>query len=193
MNDVSGPMAPAVVKDISSVPFTHLLDVGGGSGTWTLAWLAVNPSAKATLYDLPHVVPMAEARLRAAGQLDRVRLVPGDFEKDPQLPTGADLAWISAIIHQQNRAENRDLFAKTFRALRPAGRVLIRDIVMDDSRTRPAVGALFAINMLTATRTGGTFTLAEIRQDLEASGFREIRQIRQDPWMNSVVMATKPA
>jgi len=121
---------------------------------------------------------------------DRVRLVAGDFMRGA-LPSGADLAWVSAIVHQNSRAQNRNLFAKVFSALEPGGLILIRDIVMK-SRTSPASGAMFAVNMLVNTNGGGTFTFAELRDDLSAAGFSKIRLLRRGQWMDSVVCASKP-
>jgi hypothetical protein len=108
------------------------------------------------------------------------------------LPPGADLAWVSAIVHQNSRAQNRDLFAKVLAALVPGGRIAIRDILMEADRTRPVAGALFAINMLVATEGGGTFTFDELREDLEAAGFAEVAVLRQDEAMDAVVVARKP-
>jgi len=190
MDVINRDAAAWLVDEIAPVPFTHLLDVGGGSGTWTIAWLAKDPEARATLFDLPHVIPLAEARLRDAGLLDRVTLAAGDFDTDA-LPTGADLAWVSAIVHQNSRDQNRDLFGKVRAALRPGGRILIRDIVMDASRTKPRGGALFAVNMLAATPGGGTFTFAELAEDLLAAGFTEAKQLREDEWMHAVVAARR--
>ena len=190
MDVINRDAAAWLVDEIAPVPFTHLLDVGGGSGTWTIAWLAKDPEARATLFDLPHVIPLAEARLRDAGLLDRVTLAAGDFDTDA-LPTGADLAWVSAIVHQNSRAENRTLFQKLHAALVPGGRILIRDIVMDASRTKPRGGALFAVNMLAATPGGGTFTFAELAEDLLAAGFTEAKQLREDEWMHAVVAARR--
>ena len=62
---------------------------------------------------------------------------------------------------------------------------------MDDARTTPISGALFAINMLVATEGGGTYTFSELREDLEATGFAEIEVLRRDEYMNSVVGARK--
>jgi precorrin-6B methylase 2 len=190
MDVVNREAAAGLVRALMPVPFTHLLDIGGASGTWTLAWLAESPAARATLFDLPPVIPQARERLGAAGLLDRVTLVAGDFYADP-LPAGADLAWVSAIVHQNSRAQNRALFRKIAAALVPGGRILIRDIVMDPTRTRPVSGALFAVNMLSATPGGGTFTFAELREDLEAAGFREAVQLREDDGMHAVVGARR--
>ncbi|MGA2017708.1 MAG: methyltransferase [Opitutaceae bacterium] len=191
MDNTSAPVADSVVRRVRPLRFSRLLDIGGASGTWTLAFLRACPTATAVLFDLPAVIPMAASRVAAAGMSGRVRLVPGDFTADP-LPDGADLAWVSAIVHQNSREQNRGLFAKVFSALVPGGRIAIRDMVMDEARTRPLAGALFAVNMLVATEGGGTFTFRELRRDLEAAGFDRAVVAHRDPGMNSVVVARKP-
>jgi SAM-dependent methyltransferase len=190
MDDISAPVADGVIAALRPVHFEHLLDVGGASGTWTAAFLRREPRARATIFDLPHVIPLAERRLAAAGILDRVRLVPGDFSSDP-LPPGADLAWVSAIVHQNSRVENRRLFRSVRDALAPGGAIAVRDMVMDPSRTTPVAGALFAVNMLVGTEGGDTFTFEEMREDLESSGFREVQLVRRDPGMHSIVLARR--
>jgi len=192
MDNISVPVAARLVADIGPPSFGHLLDVGGASGTWTIAFLRAVPDAMATIFDLPSVIPMAERRIAAAELSSRVKFVAGDFESDP-LPAGADLAWVSAIIHQNSREQNRRLFAGVFKALAGGGRVLIRDLVMEESRTAPIAGALFAVNMLVGTERGGTFTFEEIREDLGAAGFTDAAILRRTDAMDSVVGARKPA
>lgn len=191
MDNVSGPVASKLVADLQPLTFNHLLDVGGGSGTWTIAFLRANPTARATLFDLPKVMPQAQARLQSAGLTNRVTLAPGDFYVDP-LPPGADLAWISAIVHQNSQQQNRDLFARVFAALVPRGQILIRDFLMEPSRTTPVGGALFAVNMLANTESGSTFTVEELREDLAAAGFTDAKVLRQEETMHSVLAARKP-
>lgn len=190
MHVVSGPVADRVISDIHPPPFKHLLDIGGASGTWTMAFLRLAPQATATIFDLPEVIPMAEQRLRQAGFAERVKLVAGDFYVD-KLPAGADLVWLSAIAHQNSRRQNRELFARIHDALIPGGTLLLRDVVMNDDHTAPPGGAMFAVNMLVNTEGGGTYSLNEYREDLEASGFAHVRQLREDPWMNSVIQASR--
>ncbi|MBD3163037.1 MAG: methyltransferase domain-containing protein [Candidatus Latescibacteria bacterium] len=183
--------APKLVASLGALQFTHLLDIGGGPGTWTIAFLRAHPSARATLYDLPDVIPIAKKHVEAAGLSDRVDFAPGSFEEDPKLPSGADLAWVSAIVHMNSRQQNRDLFAKVHAALVPGGRILVRDVVMDDDHVTPAGGALFAINMLVNTERGGTFSFAELCEDLERSGFAEATLTRGERDMDSVVRARR--
>jgi len=191
MHEVSEPMAMPLVSSLGPLEFTHLLDLGGASGSWTIPFLILNPKASATIFDRPEVVPMARRMMKKVGLAGRVKLVPGNYNTDA-LPTGVDLAWVSAIVHQNSRAQNRAMFKRIFLALQPGGQIMIRDIVMDSSRTSPEGGALFAVNMLVGTRAGGTFTFAELREDLASSGFGKTKYLRRGEWMDSVVCATKP-
>lgn len=191
MHNICAPVVDRVIEAVQPLRFNRLLDLGGASGTWTIAFLRACPSATATLFDLPHVIPMARRRFAAAGLGRRVKLVAGDFMADP-LPRGVDLAWVSAIVHQHSRGQNRALFANVFEALTPGGHIAIRDILMDTTRTRPVAGALFAVNMLVATEGGGTFTFDELREDLAAAGFTRAGVRRRDETMNCIVVAKKP-
>jgi precorrin-6B methylase 2 len=190
MNNFSEAIAPQVIGRLMPLRFQRLLDIGGASGTWTIAFLLAVPDATAVLFDLPEVVPLARERFARAGVADRVTLVAGDYNID-RMPGGADLAWLSAIVHQNSREENRALYAKIHAALAPLGVLVIRDIVMDASRTQPPAGALFAVNMLVGTEGGGTFTFDEFREDLESAGFGEVELLYHDPGMNSLVRARK--
>ncbi|MFB0556149.1 MAG: methyltransferase [Phycisphaerae bacterium] len=190
MHNISKPIAAKVVGKLQPLKFSHLLDIGGASGTWTIAFLRAVPEAKATLFDLPPVISMAKERIAEAGLINRVTLVPGDFYTD-ELPYGADIAWLGAICHQNSREQNRALFAKVHKALKDDGVVVIRDVVMDPSHTSPKDGALFAINMLVATEGGGTYTFDEYRHDLCEAGFGKVILVHRDELMNSLIRAEK--
>lgn len=191
MHTISGPRADDLVARLGPLGFSHLLDVGGASGTWTLAFLRAAPGATATIFDLPDAIGQARQRIEATEYAARVSFAAGDFYRDP-LPTGADFAWVSAIIHQHSREKTRELFGKVYQALRPGGRIGIRDLVMEPDRVRPVAGAMFAINMLVQTEDGGTFTFQEIAEDLRMAGFRDPQLSIKTDDMDSVVMGRKP-
>ena len=168
----------------------RFIDIGGASGTYTWAFLETLPQAVGIIFDLP--VAIREARHRFAGTPlePRAAFVEGDFYQH-EFPGGFDFAWISAIIHQHGRAESQALFEKAYRALNPGGRIAVRDFVMEPSRTKPAQGTLFGVNMLVATRNGMVYTFDEIRADLEAVGFVHIRLAVPADTMSAVVIAEK--
>ncbi len=192
MHAIAAKLAPGVVAAVNPGAARNLLDVGGASGSYTLAFLRAVPGMRATLFDKPEVIPLARRRLGEAGVLERMTLVGGDFYRD-EFPPGHDLALISAIIHQNSPEENLDLYRKVFRALVPGGRVIIRDHIMEPGRTRPRDGAIFAVNMLVATRGGNTYTFEEIHTGLAQAGFVRIRLLQQGERMDGLVEGFKPS
>ena len=191
MHSIGAPMAKRIVEAANPGDSRALLDVGGGSGTYTIAFLRAVPGMHATLFDLPEVIEMARERLKHEGLLDRVTLVPGSFYLQ-EFPERHDLALISAIIHSNSFEENMELYRKVFRALGRGGRILVRDYVMSPDRTWPRDGTVFAINMLVGTTGGGTYTYDEIETGLRQAGFEKIRLLKQGEHMDAVVEAFKP-
>ena len=191
MHAIASPLAGRVVAAIVPGSSKALLDVGGGSGIYTLAFLQAAPAMRATLFDRPAVIEIAQHHLSRAGLLDRVTLVVGDFYRD-ELPPGHDLAFISAIIHQNSPEQNLDLFIKVFRSLNFGGRIVIRDHVMAEDRTYPRDGAIFAVNMLLGTTGGNTYTFEEIKVGLQQAGFTHIRLLQEGEQMDALVEAFKP-
>jgi predicted O-methyltransferase YrrM len=192
MHVVGQRLSQIIAESIDLSPYHKLLDIGGASGTYTIAFLKQNTAMNAVIFDLKTVLPMAEERIRESGLQDRVELVGGDFYID-ELPAGCDLALLSAIIHQNSPEQNLELYKKIYRALVPGGTLMIRDHIMEDNRIQPPAGAVFAINMLVATDGGDTFTFHEIKTALETVGFIDIRQIRQEEHMDGIVTAKKPS
>ena len=191
MHVVAEPQARAIVSAVNPGSAKALLDVGGASGTYTIAFLHAVPGMRATLFDMPEVVEMARERLSTAGMLNRVTLISGDFYQD-EFPRGHDLAFVSAIIHQNSTRQNVDLYKKVFRSLDQGGRIVIRDHVMDSDRLHPKDGAIFAVNMLLGTAGGGTYTFEEIDEGLSQAGFTDVRLIRSGEHMDALVQAFKP-
>ena len=177
MHSAASEMAPAVVAAVNLAGVRKMIDVGGGSGSYTLAFLQASPEIRATLFDLPEVIDMAKERIAAEGMIERVTLTAGDFYNDP-LPSGHDFALLSAIIHQNSLEQNKALYSNIYQALDPGGRIVVRDHVMSPDRTQPLDGALFAVNMLVGTSGGSTYTYDEIAAGLSSAGFCGIRQLQ---------------
>ena len=182
---------PETLKQLRDLQFRHLLDIGGASGNWTAGFLEVRPQAKATIFDLPNVIPLAQNYLSQRHMTDRVQWVSGDYNTDA-LPAGVDFAWLSAVAHQNSRDQNRGLFMRIFSALQPGGVLVIRDIVMAPDRTHPVPDALFAVNMLACTQGGNTYIMEEYEEDLRYAGFEKIELILEGQGMNSLIRASRP-
>ena len=168
--------APLVVQAVGPEAVRRLLDVGGGSGAYSIAFARANPALHADVLDLETVLPIASRYIVEAGLADRVHARRGDLRRD-HLGSGHDLVLLSAICHMLGPDENRDLFRRAFEALVPGGRIVIQDHVMDGDKTSPRAGALFAVNMLVGTLAGATYSEAEYGGWLGEAGFTGVRRV----------------
>jgi (2Fe-2S) ferredoxin/SAM-dependent methyltransferase len=169
--------APVVVRAVGADRVRRLLDVGGGSGAYSIAFAQANPELQADVFDLPSVVPIAERHIAAAGLSGRARTRTGDLRSDA-FGTGYDLVLLSAICHMLGPDENQDLLRRVHAALVPGGRVVVQDFVVDPDGTTPAHAALFALNMLVGTPAGSTYSEAEYTAWLRAAGHTDVVRVR---------------
>jgi predicted O-methyltransferase YrrM len=176
MHSNAAMRAPLVAKAVGTENVHRLLDLGGGSGAYSIVFAQANPNLKAEIFDLPDVLPIARGHIAEAGLTDRVTLRPGDMRKD-DFGKGYDLVLLSAICHMYSPEENIDLLKKTFRAVAQGGRLVIQDFILDPDKTSPRQAALFALNMLVGTPAGGTYNEAEYSGWMRSVGFADIRRI----------------
>ena len=165
---------------------TRMLDVGGGSGAYSLAFAKACPTLQAEILDLGAVVPLAEEYIRAAGLQGRVRVRPGDM-RTADFGEGFDLVLLSAVCHMWSEDDNRALIKRCAQALVPGGHLVIREFILDEDRTSPPFAAMFAINMLVGTEHGNSYTEDEYRTWMTEAGLGTI--VRPDPHGDVLVAA----
>ena len=191
MHTVAEKLAPGIAALIRPEAATCFLDVNGGSGAYTIAFLARSRSLHATLLDHPEILEHTRGYLRAAGCAELVELMAGDAESVPW-PTNQALVFLSALIHRLSADKSERMFRKAFESLEPGGRIVLRDHVMSENRLRPRAGVLFNVHMLVCTPEGRTYTFSEIRRGLERVGFIDVRLVQDGERMNGIVEAFKP-
>ena len=181
--------APLVVGAVDTEGVSRMLDVGGGSGAYSIAFASANEKLEVDLLDLAEVLPITQGHINSAGLAGRVRTRPGDLRVD-KLGEGYDLVLASAICHMLGVDENRDLLKRCFEALTPKGRLVIQDFILEPDRTAPKWAALFALNMLVGTQAGSTYTEAEYAGWLREAGFGEVRHVRL-PGPSSLIIGAR--
>lgn len=169
MNWRANRQAPEVAALLELPENGRVLDVGGGSGAYAAAFTARGGNVRAVVFDLPNVVALTRRHLADAEAGERVSVVAGDYLAD-ELPGGFSLVWLSHIIHSNSPDQNRNLFAKCRRALLPGGVLALQDFIMDEARTAPPFGTLFALNMLVNTEHGDTYTRAQVEGWMKEAG-----------------------
>ncbi|MCG3118196.1 MAG: 3-hydroxy-5-methyl-1-naphthoate 3-O-methyltransferase [bacterium] len=173
MHDRARKQAPAVAARLDLSGVARVLDVGGGSGAFAMAFVRATAEITATVFDLPNVVSLTQNYIVQEGLADKVKTVAGDYLID-DLGSGFDLVFLSAIIHSNSVEENRQLIRQCAEAVNPNGQIVVQDFIMNADRTSPAHGALFALNMLVGTEAGDTYTEAEVRSWMEEAGLSNL-------------------
>jgi cyclopropane fatty-acyl-phospholipid synthase-like methyltransferase len=176
MHDRAKKQAPQQLANIDLSGIKSTLDIGGGSGAYSMEFVSRKPEIDATIFDLPNVIPITKKFLDTEGFSDKVKTYAGDYTTD-DLPEGFDLVFLSAIIHSNSLETNQDLIKKSFLSLNKNGRIIIQDWIMNNDRTQPVSGAIFAINMLVGTEAGDCFTEQEVSEMLKAAGFKNILRL----------------
>jgi len=169
MHDRAVLQAPASVGQIDISRVTRVLDVGGGSGAYAMAFVRAKTGITATVFDLPEVLPLTRSYIERGGLAARVDTAAGDYLQE-ELGRDFDLVFLSAIVHSNSPPENAELILKCARALRPGGSVVVQDFIMDEERVTPSHGALFALNMLVGTSSGDTYTEGEVSGWMKEAG-----------------------
>src|SRR5262249_1769652 len=175
---------PTATKPVS------VLDLAAGSGVWSMAMAQQSPHVQVTAVDWPGVLPATRRTAERHGVADRFRFVGGDL-RDADFGTGHQIATLGHILHSEGKARSRALLKKAFAALAPGGTIMIAEWLVNDARTEPPPGLIFAVNMLVNTDAGDTFSFNEIRAWLEEAGFREARTL-EVPGPSPLVLANKP-
>lgn len=166
--------APAVIDRIDLKGVRIVADLGGGPGHYLAEMARRSPVIEPYLVDLPLTLGVARSILAQTEVFPRLRFVEWDFYRVPAPPPlpPLDLVFVSAVLHAESPARNRDLLRRVFPLVAPGGRVVVQENMVEGDRTQPKEAALFAINMLTATPGGRTYTEGEIRGWGEEAGFR---------------------
>ena len=186
MHDRAMKQAPQQLRKIDLSGINTMLDIGGGSAAYSMAFISLKPDMEATVFDLPNVVPITKQFIDKEGFSDKIKIYTGDYTVD-ELPQGFDMLFLSAIIHSNSLEVNKDLIRKCFRALNTNGKIIIQDWVMNNDRTQPASGAIFAINMLVGTEAGDCFTELEVTDMLEDAGFKNISRFEFESGLSQVI------
>ncbi|MGH7181365.1 MAG: methyltransferase [Nitrospiraceae bacterium] len=188
--------APKIAAEIDLRGARTLLDLGGGPGTYAMAFLAKNPTLQATVCDRPAALDVAKeiaATHKAAVRLSYLPLdVMGEY-----IPGTYDVIWYSNVLHIYGPKDNQALFRRALAALNPGGRLLIQDAFLhDQDGLFPEEASLFAVSMLLFTENGNTYSAAETKTWLADAGFERIKVLRMkkgtEDWEDGILEARSP-
>jgi len=182
-------LAAALELDGSGQPPT-VLDLAAGSGVWGIALAQRWERVRVTAFDWPEVIPVTRKTVARFGLMKRFQFVASgllvaDFGRNHAVAT------LGHILHSEGEERSRALLRKTFDALAPGGTIAVAELLVNDERTEPLAGLLFAVNMLVNTDNGDTYSFREISAWLAEAGFVNPRML-DSPGPSPLILATKP-
>lgn len=172
MRDIGVTSANEILTALDLSRYRHVLDLGGGPATYSIAFLKTHSQMRATEFDRPEVIEIAREQVAEAGVADRFSFRAGDIATDTY-GTGYDLILVSNIIHSFSPDGNRAIVRKCFDALESGGTLIIKDFLVNNDRTGPAFSLIFALRMLLMTDEGDTYTFDEVASWTRDAGFAE--------------------
>jgi SAM-dependent methyltransferase len=180
MQDIARFSAKEILAALNLSPYRHMLDLGGGPATYSISFLDAYPLMKATLFDMPNVIPIAKEQAQEAKMIGRMSFIPGNMLVD-SYGSGYDLILLSNLIHSFSPENNATIVRKCYEALDPGGLFIIKDFITDNDRTGPAFSLMFALHMLVLTGEGDTYSFAQIQEWTRAAGFEDYRALDLTP------------
>ena len=189
----AGSLGPALMlaKRLELSGVRKLLDVAGGTGAYSIAFCRANAHLSATILDFPTVIDVAHGYVEKAGLADRITLTPGDA-REMDWPGGQDVVFLSYLISALGAADIAPLLKRAFAALKPGGRLIIHDFMLNEARTEPFSAAMFFLAYLTTNPDAVSFAASDVIGWMSQAGFVGAVAETMIPDITGMVTATKP-
>jgi 2-hydroxy-4-(methylsulfanyl)butanoate S-methyltransferase len=189
----SGSLGPAHVVaglvDLSGC--RTLLDVGGGSGAFSIALCRRHPDLRATIVDFPSVRPTAEQMVGQAGLSDRIRFVEGEALAT-SWPTGQDAVLMSYLLSAVAARRVGELLQRARQSLTAGGRLMLHDFMLDDDRAGPPVAALWLLNAVTIDPDVASLTPGWLTEHVITAGFDRVELVHVIGGITRLLLARAP-
>ncbi|MBC7659466.1 MAG: methyltransferase domain-containing protein [Chitinophagaceae bacterium] len=153
-----------------SFPVDRILDLAGGSGVFGHACLKFFPDAHVDQVDWPHVNEVAKKRAFEMGHSARFNTISGTIFSDVWDNEYYDVVILSHILHQESVESIECLLKRVAKVLRPGGKVVINEYCLNNEKSGPYYGLIFAVNMLLQNHGGDSYSLTEYATMLHNAG-----------------------
>lgn len=161
-----------MAKEFDFSRYSLFLDLGGGSGCYSIAAATLYPNLKALVFDFPHVLEVTKEFINKHGLGDRIKTQPGDFMEDDLPQVGADLAAFITNLQSYNPEKKLFLVRKAYNVLKPGGTLLIMDYMLNNDKSGPLDPAFMNLAQFSVRGSGGqVFSGAEYCECLTKAGF----------------------
>ena len=159
----------------------EILDVGAGSGVWSLALAERSPEAVVTALDLPEVADRFRAEAADRGLAERVRIMTGDYHTAPVPEHRYELVVLGNILHLESPERARDLVRRMWRAVRPGGQLAVVDTLRGGDGTGSRIRAMYALVLAMRAEHGRVHRHLDVERWLAEAGAETVRKLPVPP------------
>ncbi len=181
--------APDVVSSINLHDINSILDLGCGSGIYSIELKKSKPSMKVSAIDYPNIINEASKHIDREGLSGQIELLSGDVYSDP-IPGKYDAIFISHMLSNYAFWDNVALMHKLFDILNPGGKIIIQETIIDDLKISPEFATIDSVNLMVNTQSGDVFTETDLWMMLKEGWFEFISR-RDTPFDSSIVIGKK--
>lgn len=167
-----------------------LLDVGGGTGAFSISLCKAYPGLRSTILDFPNVAKVGREFIAEEELESRIVYRPGNALKDPW-PESADAVLMSYLFSGVPGTSIPGLVRKAFEVLTPGGDFMVHDFMVDEARDGPKLAALWQLQHTAFNPEARSITSSYVAGLMEAAGFTNIAIEPMIPGMTMLVHGHK--
>ena len=171
MHNRAKSSASCLVNMLDLANVDHLLDLGGGPGTYSMMLTEKYPNLKTTVIDLPDILQVTEEIIQSSSAKDRIFLRPGDiFDK----PFGVDFdaVLISGVLHRTEGESTVEFLRKAADSLTQNGLLAVSDLFTGGKNNGPVLPELFSLHMMLTANEGQSLHIADMEKIFDEAGFK---------------------
>lgn len=164
---------------------TAFLDLGCGSGAYSIAACQAYPTLKACCVDFAEILEITKEYIEANGLSDRITTQALNYLDDP-LPKGYDAVWFGGTLNAYSAEQIKTIFEKVHAVLPEGGTLALYEYFIFDDHTGPLFSTLMNLNSFVASNDAQILTLGEMEKLLLDTGFKDVRYqplIREMTWL----------
>jgi ubiquinone/menaquinone biosynthesis C-methylase UbiE len=167
-------LASLLAPELAAGP--AVLDVGSGSGVWSLAMLDVLPEACLTAIDLPDVAELLRQHVATRQDEGHVEVIGASYFDVTIQDRSFDVVILGNVLHLEPPAQAQHLVRLAARALRPGGMLVVVDSLAHPPYEAERRRALYAMELAMRTASGRTYSAADISLWGRGCGLTDLRQ-----------------
>ena len=188
----AGSLGPAYLlsRELELEGRRTLLDIGGGSGAFSIMMCRRFADLKCTILDFPSVLKIAERYVDEAGFSQRIALRPGNAIST-DWPGGQDVVLFSYLCSAISETDIDVLITKAYGSLGAGGLLVIHDFMLDDDGAGPALAAQWKLFMLMGNPRTISLTPRYLTGMARDAGFTSVTTRELIPEITSLAVCEK--